>query len=205
MLNKLSFFMEVSVNLRRIIMIMAGSFILAFGIYNVHSISGVTEGGVLGLILLLEHWFRISPSISSFVLNTLCFMMGLKVLGKSFIIYSLMAGGSFSVFYGILERFPRLFMGIVNYPLLAAISGAIFVGVGAGLCVKAGAAQGGDDAIAMVVNKVFNIPIEKVYLFSDIVVLLLSLSYIPLARIIYSLITVIISGQIIGYIQRKEI
>ena len=89
MLNKLSFFMEVSVNLRRIIMIMAGSFILAFGIYNVHSISGVTEGGVLGLILLLEHWFRISPSISSFVLNTLCFMMGLKVLGKSFIIYSL--------------------------------------------------------------------------------------------------------------------
>ena len=132
MLNKLSFFMEVSVNLRRIIMIMAGSFILAFGIYNVHSISGVTEGGVLGLILLLEHWFRISPSISSFVLNTLCFMMGLKVLGKSFIIYSLMAGGSFSVFYGILERFPRLFMGIVNYPLLAAISGAIFVGVGAG-------------------------------------------------------------------------
>ena len=205
MLNKLSFFMEVSVNLRRIIMIMAGSFILAFGIYNVHSISGVTEGGVLGLILLLEHWFRISPSISSFVLNTLCFMMGLKVLGKSFIIYSLMAGGSFSVFYGILERFPRLFMGIVNYPLLAAISGAIFVGVGAGLCVNAGAAQGGDDAIAMVVNKVFNIPIEKVYLFSDIVVLILSLSYIPLARIIYSLITVIISGQIIGYIQRKEI
>ena len=57
----------------------------------------------------------------------------------------------------------------------------------------------------MVVNKVFNIPIEKVYLFSDIVVLILSLSYIPLARIIYSLITVIISGQIIGYIQRKEI
>ena len=43
MLNKLSLFMEVSVNLRRIIMIMAGSFILAFGIYNVHSISGVTE------------------------------------------------------------------------------------------------------------------------------------------------------------------
>lgn len=192
-------------DIKRIILVISGSFILAFGIYNVHSISGVTEGGVLGLILLLEHWFKISPSISSFILNTLCFMMGLKVLGKSFIIYSLLAGGSFSFFYGILERFPRLFSDIVNYPLLAAISGALFVGVGAGLCVKAGAAQGGDDAIAMVINKVFNIPIEKVYLFSDIAVLALSLSYIPLTRIIYSLITVVISGQIIGYIQRKEI
>ena len=30
-----------------------GSAILAFGLYNVHSFSGVTEGGVLGLTLLL--------------------------------------------------------------------------------------------------------------------------------------------------------
>ena len=46
-------------------MIVLGSAILAFGLYNVHSISGVTEGGVLGLTLLLEHWFGISPSIAA--------------------------------------------------------------------------------------------------------------------------------------------
>ena len=41
-----------------------GSAILAFGLYNVHSFSGVTEGGVLGLTLLMHHWFNISPSVS---------------------------------------------------------------------------------------------------------------------------------------------
>ena len=32
-----------------------GSAIQAFGLYNIHSISGVTEGGILGLTLLLQH------------------------------------------------------------------------------------------------------------------------------------------------------
>lgn len=191
--------------IKAILLSLLGSAILAFGLYNIHSISGVTEGGILGLTLLLEHWFNISPSISSFVLNGICFLVGLKVLGKNFIIYSMIAGGSFSVYYAIYERFGRIWPEIANHPLMAAILGAMFIGVGAGLCVRAGAAQGGDDAIAMVINKLYNIPVEKVYLFSDITVLLLSLSYIPLNRIIYSFITVIISGQIIGFIQRAGI
>ena len=36
-------------------------------------------------------------------------------------------------------------------------------------------------------------------------ILLLSLSYIPLRRIVYSLLTVILSGQIIGIIQKVHI
>ena len=76
-----------------------GSAILAFGLYNVHSFSGVTEGGVLGLTLLLHHWFNISPSISGFILNAACYIIGFKVLGKQFIAYSVVAGGGFSLFY----------------------------------------------------------------------------------------------------------
>ena len=45
---------------------------LAFGLYHVHSVSGITEGGVLGATLLLDHWFSLSPAVSGFVLNLLC-------------------------------------------------------------------------------------------------------------------------------------
>ena len=48
----------------------------AFGMYNVHALSGVTEGGVLGLVLLIDHWFAISPAVSGFVLNTACYILG---------------------------------------------------------------------------------------------------------------------------------
>ena len=63
----------------------------AFGIYNIHALADITEGGVLGATLLLEHWFHISPALSSFLLNTACFLLGWRTLGRSFIAYSLIA------------------------------------------------------------------------------------------------------------------
>lgn len=179
-----------------------GSIILAFGLYNVHSISNVTEGGVLGLILLLEYWFKISPSLSGFVLNLACYITGWKILGRKFVVYSFISTVGFSVSYWVCEMFPPLFPEIATMPFVASIVGALFVGIGAGLCVRIGGAPSGDDAIAMGFSKLFRVNIQWVYLISDLVVLVLSLSYIPVAKIMYSLLTVILSGQIIGLIQK---
>ena len=90
-------------------------------------------------------------------------------------------------------------------PLAAAFLGAIFVGVGVGLCVRAGGAPTGDDALAMSLSRLLKTKIQYVYLVSDLTVLLLSLSYIPWQRIGYSLLTVILSGQIIGWLQKDAV
>ena len=188
--------------LKNCLSIILGSAILAFGLYNVHSISGVTEGGVLGLTLLLEHWFGISPSISGLVLNGACYVLGLTLLGKEFILYSIIAGGGFSLFYAIFERFPPLWPQIAQMPLAASVAGAAFVGVGVGLCIRANAAPTGDDSLALSLSHHFKIGIQWVYLLGDIIVLALSLTYIPFSKIIYSLLTVVLSGQLIGLIQK---
>ena len=173
----------------------------AFGMYNIHAISDITEGGVLGAVLLIEHWLHISPAVSGFVLNALCYGLGWRTLGKNFIGYSLIAASGFSVCYRICEQFPPLWPEIAGYPLMAAVIGALFIGIGAGICVRIGGATCGDDALAMSLSHIMNVPIQRIYLISDLTVLLLSLSYIPLRRIAYSLLTVILSGQIIGWIQ----
>lgn len=193
---------SLGLSIRGVLVSVFASAFLAFGLYNVHSLSGVTEGGVLGLTLLLEHWFSISPSVSGAVLNVLCYGLGWKLLGKRFLAYSFLSTAGFSLSYKLYEQFPPLFPEIANHPLLAAFAGAIFVGVGAGLCVRVGGAPGGDDALAMSVSHVTGWSIERVYLLSDLIVLLLSLSYIPVRRIGFSLLTVILSGQIIGLIQK---
>ena len=174
----------------------------AFGMYNVHALSGVTEGGVLGAVLLIDHWLGISPALSSFVLNAACYALGWKTLGRSFIAYSLIAACGYSLGYGVCEQFPPLWPQFAFHPLLAAVVGALFIGIGAGLTVRAGGATSGDDALAMSISHMIKIPIQWIYLASDLLILLLSLSYIPLKRIGYSLLTVILSGQIIGWIQR---
>ena len=190
--------------MRRVLMAIPGAFIMAFGLYEIHSFSGVTEGGVLGMTLVLDHHFGISPAITSFIMNTICYIIGWKILGKEFVIYSAIATLSFSVSYKILEATPPLFEGLYEYPLLAAILGAIFIGVGAGLCVRAGGAPSGDDALAMGFSRLFKVKIEVVYLISDLTVLALSLTYIPVKRLVFSLLTVVLSGKIIGIIERKK-
>ena len=186
-----------------IIIVMASIF-QAFGIYNVHSLSNVTEGGVLGATLLIQHWCHISPAISALVLNIACYTLGWRTLGKSFLAYSAVSILTYSAGYAFFEQFPPLFPEIASYPLVAALVGALFIGIGAGLCVKCGGATAGDDALAMSLSHILKWPIERIYLFSDLLVLILSLSYIPFQRIAYSLLTVVLSGQIIGIIQKVK-
>ena len=195
-------FAPLTVTRRELLLLLSGSAILAFGLYQVHSISGVTEGGVLGLTLLGHHWLGISPSVSSLILNAACYLLGWRLLGRGFVWRSIVAGGAFSLFYAVFEQFPILVPELSEHPLIAAVAGAMFVGVGVGLCVRAGGAPGGDDALAMSVSHLTGWSIERVYLLSDLIVLLLSLSYIPVRRIGFSLLTVILSGQIIGLIQK---
>lgn len=178
-----------------------GSAILAFGLCHVHAMSSVTEGGVLGLTLWLYHTFSFSPAITSLLLNAACYLFGFRVLGLSFIGYSAVAGGGFSLFYFLFDLMPPVFPSLASCPLLAALLGALFVGVGVGLCIVAGGAPSGDDALAMSLAAKTKRDIRIFYLISDLLVLALSLTYIPITRILYSLLTVILSGQIIGLVQ----
>ena len=188
-------------SVKKIALNLLGSAILAFGLYNVHELSGVTEGGMLGLTLFFHHWFKISPAWSGLILNAASYLLGWKVLGTEFILYSCVAGGGFSLFYAICELFPPIYPQIADMPLLAAFVGAIFVGVGVGISVRAGGAPGGDDALAMSLSKWTKMDIQWMYLISDLSVLALSITYIPLDKLGCSLLTVILSGQIVGWCQ----
>lgn len=181
-----------------------GSAILAFGLYHVHSLSGVTEGGVLGMTLLLQYWFSVSPAVSGLILNFLCYALGWRTLGREFIVYSVLAGGGFSLFYAIFEQFPPLWPQLAAHPLVAALVGAAFVGVGVGISVRSGGAPGGDDALAMSVSHLLGWKLQWAYLLGDLTVLALSMTYIPLSKLIYSLLTVILSGQLVGIVQRAK-
>lgn len=183
---------------------LTGSAILAFGLYNVHALSGVTEGGVLGMTLFLHHWLGVSPALSGLLMNAACYLLGWRLLGRAFIAYSIVAGGGFSLFYALFERFPPLWPALAEHPLGAALLGAVFVGVGVGLSVRAGGAPGGDDALAMSISALTGWNIQWAYLLSDLVVLALSATYISPSRLVCSLLTVLLSGQLIGLVQRVQ-
>ena len=171
-------------------LILLGAAIASFGLYNIHQQSGITEGGVLGTVLLLHHW--------------LGYLLALKVLGADFIKWSVASTLCVSGFFRLWECWPPMLPDLSGHPLLAAVLGALFVGIGVGLVVRQGGSSGGDDALALSISRLLRCRVSAAYLFTDLTVLLLSLSYIPFRRIAYSLVTVTVSSWLIDLLQGKN-
>ncbi len=185
-------------DLKRIPVLMLGTAILAFGLFNIHNRTHITEGGVLGATLLLQNWFNITPGITGILIDSVCYILGFRILGKNFLKYALISSAGFSLFYNIFEHLGYMLPDLSNQPLIAAVAGGLFVGVGVGIIVRAGGASGGDDALALILSKATKRPIAQMYFFTDFVILMLSLTYIPPFKIICSLITVTLSSFLIG-------
>lgn len=181
--------------------ILLGSGILSFGLYNIHERTNVTEGGVLGMTLLLQHWFGFSPSVTSPLMDIACYLLAWRFLGNAFARYALAASLAFAGFHALWEQFPPLLPDLSAYPAIAAVAGALFVGLGVGLVVRIGGACGGRRCPGPEHLPCNPLAHRRCYLLTDLTVLALSLSYISVSRILYSLITVTLSSALIGWVQ----
>lgn len=193
--------LKEGLTVKKLAYLLLGAAICSFGIHNIHQRVSITEGGVIGLMLLIEHWFNISSAYITFALDIACYLLALKFLGGKFIKLSIIATAFISAFYKIWEMLPPLLPDLSSHPFIAAVVGGIFVGVGVGIIVRQGGSSGGDDALALTISRALRWRLSRAYMLADIVVLLLSLSYIPAANIIFSLITVTISSNIIDRIK----
>lgn len=186
--------LKTGINLKMLLSILLGAAICTFGIHNIHQRTNITEGGVIGLMLLIEHWLGFSPAIITPILDIICYALAFKSLGIRFIKISIISTFSVSMFYKLWELFPPMLPDLSSLPLVAAVVGGLFVGIGVGIIVRNGGSSGGDDALALSISKITKCQLSRAYIFTDFVILALSLTYIPFSRIMFSVVTVLISG-----------
>lgn len=187
--------------LKSLLLIALGAMICSFGIHNIHQRTHITEGGIIGLMLLVEHWLHFSPAYITPVLDMTCYLLATRFLGWQFIRTSAISTLCVSAFYKLWEQFPPMLPDLSAYPLLAAVLGSLFVGIGVGLIIRQGGSSGGDDALALTLSHTLHWKLSRSYLITDVIVLVLSLSYIPPVRILYSLVTVTLSSHIIDWVK----
>lgn len=109
----------------------------------------IAAGGISGIATLLYHMLGIPLGISIAVLNIPLFILGFKLVGKSFAIrtaYALVLYSALAEIYPI-PTDEDLFLGCVY--------GGVLVGAGIGLVVRAGGSTGGTDMAAKMLNARF--------------------------------------------------
>lgn len=193
------------IQLKIILPIMLGTAIFAFGLLYFIIPNQLMEGGVTGITVLLNYAFDISPSLSTLVINIPLFILGWKVLGGRQILYTGIGIALLTFFLGLFERLIEAGY-IVPFKtehdfLLAALYAGVTIGTGLGIVFRAGGTTGGSDIIARILSRRSGISIGKVMLGIDIIIIGSSLFFIPLDKILYTLVSVFISSKVIDFIQ----
>ena len=106
---------------KRIAMILLGTAILSFGIHNIHRRTAITEGGVIGLVLLINHWLGVPASVASPLLDAASYALAFKFLGWDFLLSAGVASVSLAGFYRIWECLPPMLPDLTPWPLAAAL------------------------------------------------------------------------------------
>ena len=182
--------------IRDIILVMIGSFIFSAGI-NAFVISGnLGEGGVTGIAIVLYYAFHISPGITNFVLNAILIIVGYKYLSKRSTYLTIFATVLISIFLGLTETWHVETGNVV----INAVFGGTCVGLGIGIIVLAGGTTAGTVILARIVNKYLDISTPYALLFFDLIVVLISLTEIPLVKCLVTVMSLYICTKVMEFV-----
>jgi len=183
-------------NIKNILLVILGSFIFSAGV-NAFIISGnLGEGGVTGIAIVLYYAFHISPALTNFVANAILIVIGYKFLSKKSTILTIIATVLISVFLSLTESW-HVETGNV---IINAVFGGTSVGLGIGIIVLAGGTTAGTTILARIANKYLDVSTAYALLFFDLIVVVISLTVLPLSKALVTVISLYIGTKVMDYV-----
>lgn len=178
-----------------------GTMITGFAIGAFLTPNKVVGGGASGISTILYHTFGIQPGLSFFLINIVFLLLGLTVLGKKFILKTLLGITLLSLFTQIFSFFPIYTENLI----LTTVFGGILYGFGIGMSFAAGASTGGTDIIGRIIQtKVPYMPIGKMLLIVDGIIIIISFFvFRDIELILFGVLTLFVSSYSIDLIISK--
>ncbi len=160
----------------------------------------LVPGGVSGIAIIVNAFSGFPVGVLIMALNIPVFLLGLRTMGKKYVLSSLAGMVISSVLIDVFSRVLRLAPATQN-PILASIYGGVLMGLGLGLVFRAGASTGGSDVIGMVLSKFTGISIGFGIMITDFLVISASaLAFHSLEAPLYGYLVLFISAKVIDLV-----
>ena len=178
-----------------------GTMVTGFAIGAFLTPNMIVGGGASGISTILFHTFGIQPGLSFFIINILFLLIGLTILGRQFILKTLIGITLLSLFTQIFSLFPIYTENLI----LSAIFGGVLYGLGIGMSFAAGASTGGTDIIGRIIQTKFSfVPIGKMLLFVDGIIIIISFAiFNNIELTLFGIFTLFVSSYSIDFIIGK--
>lgn len=182
------------------IMITIGTALYAFGFVTINIANRLAEGGIAGITLLLKFLAGVNPAISTILINIPLLIIGYRYLGRRSLIYTIYGTGILS-FWIWFWQIAHVSLNVHHDLFIAAILAGIIGGFGLGLVYRFNGTTGGTDIIARIFEKKKGSPMGQSLFALDFVVLAVSLTYIDLRRMMYTLVASFVLSRVVNFIQ----
>lgn len=133
--------------------------------------NGLASGGLTGLCTIIQYGTGIPVGWTYPVINFALLIMGFLVMGKGFGFKTIYVIALTSLLFEVLPKFPQLEV-LMDEKFLVALVGAALESVGIGIVLMRGGSTGGTDIIAMIINKYWPVSPGRVYLITDMFIIM---------------------------------
>ncbi|MFD3158602.1 YitT family protein [Haloimpatiens sp. FM7330] len=181
---------------QRIFWIILGSIIYAIGINVFIAPHKLLSGGIAGISLLCQYMTNVPSGYWVFGLNIPIFIIGYKKIDGDFIIFSLLAMVSMSVFLILTKDLSQYI--VINDIVISTVFGAIINGLGMGLIFKNRASLGGTDIVAVIIRNINGAEMSKLYFAINGIVVFLGVFVTSLQKTLYTVALMYIISIVIG-------
>jgi uncharacterized membrane-anchored protein YitT (DUF2179 family) len=157
-------------------------------------------GGVSGIAIILNYFAGLPVGALIMVLNVPVFLLGLKTMGKKYVLNSLAGMIVSSVFIDLFHEVLKVPAATGN-PVLASIYGGVMLGVGLGIVFRGRASTGGSDIIGMVLSKYTGMSLGYGIMITDFIVISASgLALHSLEAPLYGYLVLFLSTKVIDMV-----
>ena len=179
-------------------MMAVGSALAAFSIEEFLLPNKILDGGIVGISMIIDSLTpRIPLSLLTLVLNVPFLLVGLKRFGTRFVLKSAFSMAVFSI---CLRLFAPMANATDQY-LLAVSFGGVLLGAGVGLVIRFGGCLDGTEAVGILLNRRYNIPVGKMVLIFNVIVYSVSGFLFGIDRAMYSLLTYFITSKVLDIVE----
>lgn len=178
--------------------ILVGSAVLAVALDAFTVPNRIAAGGVSGLATILYHQFGWPVGMVMLAVNIPLFAAGIKALGTSFGMRTVIGTIASSVFVDLFAPFLPV---LTEDPVLASVYGGVLTGVGVGITFRFGGSTGGTDIAALLIHHFTRLGVGRSFILIDGLVILWAAAAFNAELAMYAFLSLVIASWTIDLIQ----